>query len=152
MTVTYTAPDEGALSLFERTLGPANVKTRLNVALLFNMNDALMERDKLDPADALPITALSDIQTDVSQLDPAIPTLIETAVSPIPEPYTVTDMLPVTGGNNTVIEDTTMRSVLIAEVKLPTLPDCEIATGTKTALIAWDLTATHESLIHKCAA
>jgi len=42
----------------------------------------------------------------------------------------------VVGGENTVIEDTTIRSVLIAEEKLPTLPDCEIANGTTTALIA----------------
>lgn len=86
VTVMYTALDDGARSLLERIRGPAKVKTWLSVALLLNMKDTLKERDRLDPADALPTMALSDIQVDVSQLVPATPTLLETAVSPIPEP------------------------------------------------------------------
>jgi len=45
-----------------------------------------------------------------------------------------------------------MLSDLMAELKLPTFPNCVTSKGTKAVLIAWDLVATLESLIQKRAA
>jgi hypothetical protein len=58
--------------------------------------------------------------------------------------------LPVVGGDKAEIEDTTTRSVLMSDKKLPTLPDCVIDNWMVTALIACDFVATQESLVQKC--
>jgi len=100
------------------------------------MKDTLMKRDLLDPADALLVTALEEVQKDDSPIEPPMPTRIETAVSPIPDPQTVTRTLPVVGGDVADVVDTTTRSVLIADETLPTLPDCVIAKGVTYAMMA----------------
>ena len=79
-----------------------------------------------------------------------MPTTIDTAVSPIPEPKTTNLTLPVVGSDVAEVKVTVLRSDLTAELKLPTLPDCEMVSSTKAAFIAFDLVQTDESLIQKC--
>ena len=50
------------------------------------MKDTLTERDLLDPADALLVTALEEVQKDDSPIESPMPACIETAVFPIPDP------------------------------------------------------------------
>jgi len=92
------------------TRGRAKEMARLSVALLDNTKETLVDREWLDPADPFPPTAVSEIQEDVSQLDPAMLAMIETAVSPIPEPKRTKRTLPVVGGENEDVEDTITRS------------------------------------------
>ena len=125
--VISTAPDEGTRFLLDNARGEAKDIAVVSVAMLLNMKDTPMERDLLDPADILLMTALFEVHVDDSLTDPLMPTRIETAASPIPDPNTATFTLPVVGGEDADVEDTIIRSVLIADEKLPTLPDCVIS-------------------------
>jgi hypothetical protein len=88
VTVMWIEPDEGTISLLDNARGGAKDIAWVSVAVLLKMNDTPTERDLLDPADTLLVTALFEVQVDDLLMDPLIPTRIETAVSPIPDPNT----------------------------------------------------------------
>jgi len=107
--VMSTAPDEGTRFLLDNARGGSKDIALVSVALLLKMKDTRTERDLLDPADILLMTALFEVQVDDSLTDPLMPTRIETAASPIPDPNTETFTLPVVGGENADAEDTMIR-------------------------------------------
>jgi len=132
----YTEPDAKERLLPKKARGAANEITSLRMALLFDKNETLKERDLLDPADDFALTELCEIQKDFSLQEPLILTWTETSASPIPVPNTVMCTLPVVGGDKAETEDTATRSVFMSDKKLPTLPDCVIDNGMMAALIA----------------
>ena len=64
-TVMYTEPDAKERLLPKKARGAANEITSLRIALLFDKNETLKERDLLDPADDFALTALCEIQKRV---------------------------------------------------------------------------------------